>query len=493
MFDLLKFKHKIGLLPFLAALAFAVIFTANVILGSRNASNLQRIETGYVPALQMSRDLQETLAAIQRRMQDAVAAMDADLLDESDTLRDQFLSRMAEADSNSVLDAAETDAIRQSFKSYYDVARSTSDRMMQQNSDSGLVAEGLVSALESMRQEYLGIRELLDQNTQQSQMGMSAAFTAARSSQRTSVWVVAAVTIVGIILLGLLSFWIIRGVNSPLTMASTEARAIAQQIVAAVKQQSVSSTETATSVSETSTTVGEIRQTSDLAAEKARAVAEIAERSIASSESTREAITQGIEAMRSIREEVEGIARNILDLSQKNIQIGEIVQTVNAIAEQSNLLAVNASIEAAKAGEQGKGFSVVASEVKALAGQSKDATNQIRAILSEVQKSSNAAVMVTEQGVKRVEEGSSLIEELGEAIAESSQVIEESADAAKQISMTANQQLAGLKQIEDAIKGMELATKSNASSFQQLERAAEQVKSVSDRMVAIVEGKRNAS
>lgn len=493
MFEKMKFKHKIGLLPVLAGVAFASIFTANVILGSRNAKNLQRIETGYVPALQMSRDLQETLAATQRRMQDAVAAMDVDLLDEADELRTQFLDRIAEGDSNVVLNVTELETIKESFSTYYDVARSTSEQMMAEASDSGIAAEGLVSMLETMRQEYVGIRELLDQNTKQSQLGMTAAFTAARASQKTSVLVVAGVTIVSILLLGLLSFWIIRGVNRPLTLASSEARAIAQQIVAAVKQQSVSSSETATSVSETSTTVGEIRQTSDLAAERAKAVAEIAEKSIASSESTREAISQGIEAMRNIREEVEGIAKNILDLSQKNIQIGEIVQTVNAIAEQSNLLAVNASIEAAKAGEQGKGFSVVAGEVKALAGQSKDATNQIRAILSEVQKSSNAAVMVTEQGVKRVEEGSSLIEELGEAIADSSQVIEESADAAKQISMTANQQLAGLKQIEDAIKGMEMATKNNASSFQQLERAAEHVKSVSDRMVAIVEGARNES
>src|SRR5690606_18651776 len=123
------------------------------------------------------------------------------------------------------------------------------------------------------------------------------------------------------------------------------------------------------------------------------------------------------------------------ELSEKNIQIGEIVQSVNAIAEQSNLLAVNASIEAAKAGDHGRGFSVVASEVKALAQQSKQATEQIRSILTEIQKSSNGAVMITEQGVKRVEEGGSLIEELGRTIRSLGTAIDGSADTATQISL----------------------------------------------------------
>jgi methyl-accepting chemotaxis protein len=284
-----------------------------------------------------------------------------------------------------------------------------------------------------------------------------------------------------------------RSISGPLTKASDAAREVAHQIVSTSQQQSASASETATSVSQTTTTVDEIRQTSEIAATKAKAVTEATSRSASSSGEALKAISHGIDAMQRIRNEVEGIAKNILELSEKNMQIGDIVETVNAIAEQSNLLAVNASIEAAKAGEQGKGFSVVASEVKALAGQSKEAAAQIRSILATIQKSSNAAVMVTEQGTKRVEEGSTLIEELGQTIRQLGQVIEETTDSARQIAATANQQLTGIEQITGAMRNIEQATRDNAAGIQQMEQAAQQVRLMSEELTGIVNGQRIAS
>ncbi len=96
--------------------------------------------------------------------------------------------------------------------------------------------------------------------------------------------------------------------------------------------------------------------------------------------------------MNRIREQMEGIAESIVRLSEQSQAIGEIIATVNDLAEQSNLLAVNAAIEAAQAGEQGKGFAVVAQEVRSLAEQSKQATAQVRGILSDIQKATSAAV-----------------------------------------------------------------------------------------------------
>ncbi len=102
--------------------------------------------------------------------------------------------------------------------------------------------------------------------------------------------------------------------------------------------------------------------------------------------------------MGTVREQTGSIAESILTLAEQAQAIGEIIATVNDIAEQTNVLSLNAAIEASRAGEQGKGFSVVAGEVKALADQSKKATAQVRQILGEIQKATNAAVMVTEQG-----------------------------------------------------------------------------------------------
>jgi methyl-accepting chemotaxis protein len=108
-----------------------------------------------------------------------------------------------------------------------------------------------------------------------------------------------------------------------------------------------------------------------------------------------------IEGMKKIQTQMESIAESVVKLSEQSQAIGEIIASVNDLAEQSNLLAVNAAIEAAKAGEQGKGFAVVAQEVKSLAEQSKQATSQVRTIFNDIQKATTAAVLATEQGARR--------------------------------------------------------------------------------------------
>ncbi len=282
--------------------------------------------------------------------------------------------------------------------------------------------------------------------------------------------------------------WIGRSIANPLQDTSESAQQLAQELVATASQQNASVSETATAVSQTSTTVDELRQTSEVASRRSNSVRNKSEQSVEAAEDALDSISEGMEAMNQIRDEVEDIAENILELSEKNIQIGEIVESVSAIAEQSNLLAVNASIEAAQAGEHGKGFSVVASEVKALAEQSKEATTQIRSILTEIQKSSNAAVMVTEQGTKRVEESGALIENLGSTVSSLNTTIEDNLEASMQIAATADEQLTGIEEITAAISDIEQATQENAAGTDQLEEIALEVETISSALTAIVDG-----
>ena len=177
------------------------------------------------------------------------------------------------------------------------------------------------------------------------------------------------------------------------------------EILATVSQVAASASETATAVSETSTTAEEVKQTAHLSNQKAKAVQETAQKTAAVSETGRKAVAETVEGMGRIREQMESIAESVVRLSEQGQTIGEIIATVNDLAEQSNLLAVNAAIEATRAGEYGKGFAVVAQEVKSLAEQSRQATTQVRTILMEVQKATSAAVMATEQGTKAVAAG----------------------------------------------------------------------------------------
>jgi PAS domain S-box-containing protein len=134
-------------------------------------------------------------------------------------------------------------------------------------------------------------------------------------------------------------------------------------ILDAASQVASGSTNTATAVSETTSTVEEVKQTALMAADKARHVSESAQRTAEISQHGKKSVAESVDAMRHIQGQMESVAESIIRLSEQSQTIGEIIATVNDLAEQSNLLAVNAAIEAAKAGEQGKGFAVVAQEV----------------------------------------------------------------------------------------------------------------------------------
>jgi methyl-accepting chemotaxis protein len=177
------------------------------------------------------------------------------------------------------------------------------------------------------------------------------------------------------------------------------------EILATTTQVAAGAAETATAVSETTSTVEEVKQTSQVASEKARYVSETAQKSAQVSQTGRKSVDETIVCMSRIHEQMDLIAEGIVRLSEQGQSIGEIMASVNDLAEQSNLLAVNASIEAAKAGEQGQGFAVVAQEVRSLAQQSKQATAQVRTILTDFQKATSAAVLAAEQGSTAVDSG----------------------------------------------------------------------------------------
>jgi methyl-accepting chemotaxis protein len=155
---------------------------------------------------------------------------------------------------------------------------------------------------------------------------------------------------------------------------------------------------------------------------------------------------------------------------------------VNDIAAQSNMLALNASVEAARAGEYGKGFAVVAQEVRNLAEQSKQATAQVKAILSDIQRATNATVMATEEGTKSVDEGVSLAMQAGEAIEQLTGVIEESAQAAMQLVAGGRQQASGVEQVSLAMQNINQATVQSLSSTRETEKAARDLKDLSSRL-----------
>ena len=213
------------------------------------------------------------------------------------------------------------------------------------------------------------------------------------------------------------------------TISETAANLVSStaEILAGTTQQAAGAQEQAAAVAQTVTTVNQVVQTSEQAAERARAVADISHRSLDYSRTGRKVVEDSIVVMTTVKEQVESSAESILILAEQAQAIGDIITSVNEIAEQTNLLALNAAIEASRAGEHGKGFGVVAVEVKTLADQSKKATARIRQILSEIQKATSSAVMTTEECSKSVNTASRVISQAGDNIRSLADIIDQAA------------------------------------------------------------------
>jgi methyl-accepting chemotaxis protein len=262
--------------------------------------------------------------------------------------------------------------------------------------------------------------------------------------------------------------------------------ATASEILAATTQVASGAAETGTAIAQTTTTVEEVKQTAQLASQKARQVSDSAQKATQVGQAGRKSVSAAIEGMRHIQSQMESIAETVVRLSEHSQSIGEIIAAVNDLAEQSNLLAVNAAIEAAKAGEHGRGFSVVAQEVRSLAEQSRQATAQVRGILHDIQKSTTAAVLATEQGSKAVEAGMRQSTEAGDAISQLSGTVNEAAQAATQIAASSQQQLVGTDQVALAMQNIKQASMQNVSATRQAEAAAHNLNQIGGALKEIV-------
>lgn len=279
----------------------------------------------------------------------------------------------------------------------------------------------------------------------------------------------------------------LQRLTSDLTEGATVLGASASEIVAATSQLAASATESAVAVSQTTMTVEEVRQTAKVASEKARALADSAQKATQSAASGRKSTEDVAAGMQRIRQQMDAIALSMGRLGEQSQAIAQIVATVEDLATQSNLLAVNAAIKAAEAGEHGKGFGVVALEVRSLAEQSRQATSQVRTLLGEIQKATSAAVLATEQGSKAVDGGSQQTEVAAESIKALAANVSEAALAATQVAASSQQQLVGVDQVVTAMQNIQQASSQNVVSAQQMEVAARNLNELGQRLKQMVQ------
>lgn len=261
----------------------------------------------------------------------------------------------------------------------------------------------------------------------------------------------------------------------------------ASEISTTTAQFATTTQEVATSVNQVVVSMKEVKQTSEMASDKAKDMAERSKAVVQTSRNGEAAVQETIDAINTIQEQMMSIADSVVGLSDQSQSIGEIIAAVDDVSDQSRLLAVNASIEAVKAGEQGKGFSVVADEIKSLAEQSKQSTSQVRTILTDIQKATSAAVMSTEKGSKAVDNGVTQANHTGGSIRTLGESINQTSQSAVQIDASSRQQVAGIDQVFGAMENISNAIEQNVSGAKQLEDSARDLEELGNKLKAIVE------
>ena len=258
--------------------------------------------------------------------------------------------------------------------------------------------------------------------------------------------------------------------------------AAAGEILSSSSALAASANQTATSVAETTATVEEVRHAAHLATERSQRVAVSAKQAAEIAATGTAATRAAADGAAGMREKILSIGERMIQLTERNHAIAEIVTTVDELAEQSNLLAVNAAIEAAAAREKGKGFAVVAQEVKYLSDQSRHATKQVRAILHDIQQAADAAVMTTEQATKAMEASATQAARAGESIIGLGVRVGEAADVAAEIAAASQQQLTGVNQVALAMEQIRHVSTDHANAARRMETAARELNALGQRL-----------
>ena len=277
-----------------------------------------------------------------------------------------------------------------------------------------------------------------------------------------------------------------RSITRPLQETANVIASSSAEILSATTEQAAGTNESMAAVTETVATVDEVAQTATQSTQRARAVADAAQRAAEGGRAGRKAVDDAVNAMRLVQTQVEAMAHGIVALAEQAQAIGEITTAVSDIAEQTKLLALNAAVESTRAGEHGCGFALVAAEIKTLAGEAKESTVQVRRLLGDIQRSTSAAVMATEQGTKQTAAAVRQVNQAGEVIAQLATVVEEAAQAAAQIVASAGQQALGMDQIRQAIANIHDATQQSLTATRQSETAAQNLNALGTHLVGMV-------
>lgn len=258
------------------------------------------------------------------------------------------------------------------------------------------------------------------------------------------------------------------------------------ELQAAASQQASGARQQASAMTEIATTISELVATSRQIAESAQRVAQVAQQTADAARSGDGTLEKGRESITGIDRQVGQVVQHILELGRKSQEIGAVADIVAELAEQTNILAINATIEASGAGEAGKRFAVVAEEIRKLADRVASSTKQIRGQIDDVRAAVNATVMVTEGSAKAVAEGTRQFGEVAQAFRQIATLVETTTDAVREIELSTKQQATAAEQVRIAMTDVAQTTREVESSSGQTLQTASELASLSSELRRLV-------
>lgn len=293
---------------------------------------------------------------------------------------------------------------------------------------------------------------------------------------------------VGALMLSALAIAVLltRALARQIGTAVAQVQSSSAELQAAATQQATGAKEQATAMNEIATTIGELLATSQQIAESAQRVAQIAEDTSKSAGTGGSTVGKANESVTGIRRQVDVIVSHMLELGRKSQEIGSVLEIVSELAEQTNILAINATIEASGAGEAGRRFGVVAEEIRKLADRVGGATKEIRGLIEDVRGAVNTTVMATESGSKAVDAGARQFADVSSAFQQIAELVLTTTDAAREIELSTKQQATAVEQVNVAIANISQATRETEASSNQTLQTASQLSSLSHDLLRIV-------
>jgi len=310
-----------------------------------------------------------------------------------------------------------------------------------------------------------------------------SAETSAQATKSVILWG----SLAGTLFVALVGLFISSSLAKQLGAAVQHIQSSSSELQSAANQQATGAREQATAMSEISTTISELLATSRQIAESAHRVAQVAEQTARAAQTGDATVAKGNESVAGIRRQVDVIVNHMLELGKKSQQIGGVLDIVSELAEQTNILAINATIEAAGAGEAGKRFAVVADEIRKLADRVGGSTKEIRGLIDDVRSAVNTTVMTTEGGSKAVEAGSRQFTEVASAFNQITLQVTTTTEAAREIGLSTKQQATAVEQVNAAITSIAQATKEAEVSTAQTLRTASELAGLSRELLRLVQ------